>query len=301
VSLLNGIGSVTTALTLVAFIAALAAWAYARMLLQKERLIRSAPEEKRAPLVEKALEWIHVESRRLTKQQQYDLAMEQIRRRAERSRWSAVIIMLVAILAAAVSVIALSAAPSRPQEGDSDLNLSSLDKPDRIVPLDGHPVLTLAPDARPVYTGGARVSLTLTHNKHGNHSITIWGMKLLLLSYQHNALPQLTYAPALKDIIGSGSVKPNIFHVGLEGWEVRPATWVRPDGTTQRARNANFLDTDEPRRLALRNSEDDIEEVECTILAKKAGLYEAQFAFFYNVNGVDREKRSEPFLIYDEE
>jgi hypothetical protein len=76
---------------------------------------------------------------------------------------------------------------------------------------------------------------------------------------------------------------------------------VRPDGTTQRARSDNFLDTDEPRRIAVRSSDDDIEEVECTILARKPGLYEAKFAFFYNVNGVDREKYSEPLLIYYKE
>jgi hypothetical protein len=98
---------VTTAFTLAAFLAAVAAWLVRHKMQEKERLLKTAPEEKRALLVASALEFFQVDTKRLTKQQQFELALQQIRARAQRFYLSTILIAIIA-LAAAVMVYALS-------------------------------------------------------------------------------------------------------------------------------------------------------------------------------------------------
>lgn len=98
---------VGSGLTLVAFLAALAAWLYRRQLLIKERLIQSVPEGKRAELVERTLVLFKVDTHRLTKKQQYDLALEQIREQARKFKLTAGVIVIIAIIAAALTVAAI--------------------------------------------------------------------------------------------------------------------------------------------------------------------------------------------------
>lgn len=104
----NAIGWVSSSFTLVAFIVAVAAWVYRQKILQKEKLIRSASESERGELVASALEFFNVDAANLTKQQQFTLAIEQIRGRAERFRWTCVVVALVAIGGLAVAVVALT-------------------------------------------------------------------------------------------------------------------------------------------------------------------------------------------------
>lgn len=102
------IAYVTSAFTLIAFLAAGIVAIYQRWLNQKERLIRQAPEAERAILVQSALEFFHVNTEGLTKEQKYHLALEQIRERARRFRITAIVIVIIAVLAAGVTVYALS-------------------------------------------------------------------------------------------------------------------------------------------------------------------------------------------------
>lgn len=56
---------VGSAVTLVAFVAAVAAWLYRSRLLEKERLLRTVPEQERAALVERTLVLFKVDAERL--------------------------------------------------------------------------------------------------------------------------------------------------------------------------------------------------------------------------------------------
>jgi hypothetical protein len=95
-------------LSLAAFIAAVAASILRQKILERERLIRLAPETERAELVEKTLEFFSVDTATLTRSQKYDLAIHQIRAKALRFRTSAVVIIVLAFLAAGVTLFALA-------------------------------------------------------------------------------------------------------------------------------------------------------------------------------------------------
>lgn len=77
---------ITSGLTLVAFIVAVTSIVIKEALKNKKNLIETAPPEDRAPLVEKALEQYHIETTALTKQQKYNIIMEQIRSRAKKQK-----------------------------------------------------------------------------------------------------------------------------------------------------------------------------------------------------------------------
>jgi hypothetical protein len=76
------IGYVSSGLTLVAFIVAAGVWTYRKVPLQKQWLIRQAPEQDRARLVENTLEFFNVDTSGLTKQEKYQIVMKQINERA---------------------------------------------------------------------------------------------------------------------------------------------------------------------------------------------------------------------------
>ena len=103
----EAIAYVSSGLTLTAFLAAVAAWIYKHQSEEKERLLRTAPQSKRAKLVEQALESFHVDTSGLTKEQQYDLAVQQIQARAQRFRWTAIVIVVLALIAATVAAYAI--------------------------------------------------------------------------------------------------------------------------------------------------------------------------------------------------
>ncbi|WP_287584057.1 SPFH domain-containing protein [Candidatus Borrarchaeum sp.] len=113
----EAIGSVSSGLALAAFIVAAAVTVLRRRLLHKENLIKSAPESERPSLVQAALDSYSIVTTDLTKQQRYDLIMEQIRQRARRFRITSVVIVILAFLAAALAAYALGVkSNSKPEE-----------------------------------------------------------------------------------------------------------------------------------------------------------------------------------------
>ena len=110
----EAIAYVSSGLTLTAFLAAVAAWVYKNKSEEKERLLQTAPQSQRAKLVEQALESFHVDTSSLTKQQQYDLAVQQIQARAQRFRWTAIVVVLLVLIAATIAAYAINriAAPN---------------------------------------------------------------------------------------------------------------------------------------------------------------------------------------------
>lgn len=86
--------------TLAAFVVAVIAWIVKSKSEERERLIGSARETERADLVRDALEFFRIDTTGLTKAQQYQLALEQIRERARRFRIVAMVVCTIAVLGA---------------------------------------------------------------------------------------------------------------------------------------------------------------------------------------------------------
>lgn len=111
---------VTSGLTLVAFLAAIAAWACRRVVTRQERLIRTAPDQSRAQLVRDALEFFNVDPAGLTREQQYEIALRQINARAERFRITAIVVIIVTVLGGAVSGYAIFRTPVASPSGSGE-------------------------------------------------------------------------------------------------------------------------------------------------------------------------------------
>jgi hypothetical protein len=130
----NAILYVSSGITLAAFIIAVAAWVYRLKLLEKGTLIRTAPEKDRSGLVERALEVFHVETAALTKQQRYELAIEQIRAKASRYRIAAIVVVIVAVSAAAIASFAILRDLSTPGIQDRKKSFAKpVSEPDTVI------------------------------------------------------------------------------------------------------------------------------------------------------------------------
>lgn len=102
----NAITYVSSGLTLIAFVTACGVWIYRRHILGTERRIQLAPEAERAVLVEQTLEFFRVDTSRLSRQQQYEIALRQIDARAAKFRLTAILIFALAIITAMVALYA---------------------------------------------------------------------------------------------------------------------------------------------------------------------------------------------------
>jgi hypothetical protein len=104
----DAIGLVSSGVTLTAFIVAVAAISYKNKLLVKANLIKSANEADRKDLVINALEFFHVDTSRLSKEQQYDIAMEQIWAKTKRFKHIVSVLCLIIVSGSFVAIYALS-------------------------------------------------------------------------------------------------------------------------------------------------------------------------------------------------
>lgn len=103
----SAIRYVTSWITLIAFICAVAAWAYRSYLLKRERLIKSVPEGQRARLVEKTFVLFKVDTAKLSPEHQYNLALKQIREQARQFHVTAAAIVVITALAALLTYVAI--------------------------------------------------------------------------------------------------------------------------------------------------------------------------------------------------
>jgi ribosomal protein L24 len=98
---------VSSGFTLAAFLAAVVAAVLKNWIGHKERLISSAREADRAQLVSDALEFFPVDSIGLTKEQQTEIALAQIRGKAALWKTGAIVLVLGGALAAVVAGVAI--------------------------------------------------------------------------------------------------------------------------------------------------------------------------------------------------
>lgn len=99
---------VSTAIALISFIFACAVTVYKLYIDRQARLIEVANDDRRAQLVSNALEFFHVNTSGLTRDQRYNIAMEQIRARSARFRLGMIFLFSVSALSFALMAYALS-------------------------------------------------------------------------------------------------------------------------------------------------------------------------------------------------
>lgn len=118
----QAIEHVTSGFTLCAFIVAVIASVIKARLAHRRELIESAPEEARADLVAKTLEFFDVDTSGLSRKQQYDIAIKQINDRMERFRNTAVVVVILAVTGAVVSVSMFAMALVKPNPSPRTLS-----------------------------------------------------------------------------------------------------------------------------------------------------------------------------------
>lgn len=119
---------VTTGLTLVAFLVSVIAWVYKSKSEERERLIKTASEDKRADLVRSALEFFEVDTTGLTQEQKYELALAQIHARAQRFRTTAIVVCVLAVILAVVTAYAISQDSSKPYSNEGPKTSSTKER-----------------------------------------------------------------------------------------------------------------------------------------------------------------------------
>lgn len=106
---LQAVQYVGTPIALVAFIVAVAAYAYRARLVERRKLIEAAPEADRAKLLDATIrDFTTVNTETLTREQRYQLALRLIEERTHRFRTLAVVGVVVAVLLSGL-VVALRA------------------------------------------------------------------------------------------------------------------------------------------------------------------------------------------------
>ncbi|HEU5239118.1 MAG TPA: carboxypeptidase-like regulatory domain-containing protein [Pyrinomonadaceae bacterium] len=95
----KAISYVSSAITLLAFLAAVAARMFSRHSRREYSLIRTANEEDRAELIKRTLEFFDVNTDQLSRDQKHDLAVRQISERAARDRRGTRVIIFIFLVA----------------------------------------------------------------------------------------------------------------------------------------------------------------------------------------------------------
>ncbi|HXU29180.1 MAG TPA: ABC transporter substrate binding protein [Thermoanaerobaculia bacterium] len=140
--------------TLVAFVVAALVGLARHQAERKESLIRAAPEEKRGELVEIALEAFRIDTNSLNHKEKFELAVHHIRARQERFRIAAIVLVLVAIIAAILTGIAINK-NKLGQEAPPSISIGKT-----VVPID----IAIVRNGNAFYNSPIECSLTTTLN-----------------------------------------------------------------------------------------------------------------------------------------
>jgi hypothetical protein len=98
----DAIKYVSSVTTLIAFLAALVAWSLGRWAANQRRMIADATDKRRADLVARSLEKFNVDISRLTREQQYRLALKQLEARSKRFYVITAATVILTVIALAV-------------------------------------------------------------------------------------------------------------------------------------------------------------------------------------------------------
>ncbi|QDT50506.1 hypothetical protein Pan258_45850 [Symmachiella dynata] len=324
----TAISYVSSGVTLVAFLGAVGAWLYRRKMIQLEKLIGSAPEADRGQLVANALEVFHVDSSGLTKAQQYQLALEQIRGRQVRFQVVAFLIIVLAIIAASVTVYGIANGQESQQAEDKISNeLNERESEDKGKPGGNKErtsqnkalVIQWKVDALPskvrednyirrsgadhVYLHQARLTLNLSHGG-GPQSIIVSGLKPSI-RYSRSRTETFEYQIDERDRPGAGSKQPHTFLIRPDKQESGFGKWAPAKRGEEwaEARSDNMFDFEpgkpsHPRPVFSKNEPAPIEIIMGDIIPKSPGLYTVSFRLTYSVGATEFHDSSPTFRIY---
>jgi len=262
---------------------------------------------------------------------QWDATVAELMRRLgssqarRRIRWAAA----VAVVALVVGAVAWrnTAWPARPvqpiEPGGRPENVvrpivNSLPEPalwigdlsgaNRPLPLDGYSVITptdvSAGGSRPreVYPRGAKIAIDLSRSGAPETSVTLRRLELHIESYTPGVQPRYRYTANGDNIIGSGPIKPLVFHVALFGKKVGKASRLldAKRRTVSVSSTENFFDTPDGQLWQLTGREDSL-PINVEVTAEEAGLYGIRFVVTYAALGKTMWKTTEPlvWIYYD--
>jgi hypothetical protein len=188
----------------------------------------------------------------------------------------------------------LEARPAAPLETDP-LLISSLADPYRLVPLDGQPILRDGA-GNPVYTGGAKVSFTLTGAADG--ATVLHALTVDVLAYQPGPQERFSYRIQGAAVIGAGIAKAHEFAVVLSRGEPGKARWITGPGRFAFSSGANLLDTPQP--FAFTFARGEVEQLNGTLLVQDTGYYEVAFTFDYSHGAQAGRHTTAPIRLYAE-
>lgn len=117
-TLWDSIKYVSSGISLIAFVVATIAWTYRNKINERERILRSLPEKDRSSALPEVLAWLKIDPKDLTKSQQFDLALTQIRERTKQYLISTIAVAFVFMIGAAVTIYAISQSGRLPQQSD---------------------------------------------------------------------------------------------------------------------------------------------------------------------------------------
>ncbi|HDH1863828.1 TPA: DUF3828 domain-containing protein [Klebsiella quasipneumoniae subsp. similipneumoniae] len=104
----QSIGLVSSGFTLIAFICAVIAWIYKIKSENEANELKNAPDNKRVELVLAKMAFFNVDTKKLSKEQQYSLALAQINHRASKLKIQSLVICIIGVILAIVTAYAIS-------------------------------------------------------------------------------------------------------------------------------------------------------------------------------------------------
>lgn len=121
----NAITQVTTGLTLVAFLAAIAVTPYRSQLAGRAKVIQSLPSADRVEALQRELNAFGIDAKSLTKEQQFQLALREIELRRTRLYSITIFIVVVALISGLLALISMISEPTKAERSIQDLDNSS--------------------------------------------------------------------------------------------------------------------------------------------------------------------------------
>jgi hypothetical protein len=120
----NVVQHITTGLTLVAFIGALALYAYRINLTHRRELIKTVPRQRRAEVITKELNTFGIQAKNLTREQQFNLAIRHLDLRARNYAIAAIIAVVAMCVFGGITIFAITTStttspPAKPETNKS--------------------------------------------------------------------------------------------------------------------------------------------------------------------------------------
>jgi hypothetical protein len=104
----HAVGQISTGFGLAAFLAAIGLLIYRANLRARIQTIRSLPTDKRADALRAEINAFGLSLSSLTKQQQFELAVKELEIREKRLRYTAVVVVLLALISGGVAAVAFA-------------------------------------------------------------------------------------------------------------------------------------------------------------------------------------------------